>query len=29
MTREEFDAYLKKFNSRDYDGFLDYFAEIM
>lgn len=27
MTREEFDAYLKKFNSRDYDGFLDYFAD--
>ena len=27
MTREEFDAYLEKFNSRDYDGFLDYFAD--
>lgn len=27
MTREEFDVYLKKFNSRDYDGFLDYFAD--
>jgi hypothetical protein len=27
MTREEFDAYLKKFNSRDYEGFLDYFAD--
>ena len=27
MTREEFDAYLQKFNSRDYDGFLDYFAD--
>jgi hypothetical protein len=27
MTREEFDVYLKKFNSRDYDGFLKYFAE--
>ena len=27
MTRDEFDLYLKKFNSRDYDGFLDYFAD--
>lgn len=27
MTREEFDVYLKKFNSRDYDGFLPYFAD--
>ena len=27
MTREEFDAYLQKFNSRDYDGFLAYFAD--
>lgn len=27
MTRDEFDIYLKKFNSRDYDGFLDYFAD--
>jgi hypothetical protein len=27
MTREEFNVYLKKFNSRDYDGFLDYFAD--
>lgn len=27
MTREEFDEYLKKFNSRDYKGFLDYFAD--
>ncbi|NLD36754.1 MAG: nuclear transport factor 2 family protein [Desulfatiglans sp.] len=27
MTREEFDVYLKKFNSRDYDGFLKYFAD--
>ena len=27
MTREEFDVYLKKFNSRDYEGFLDYFAD--
>jgi hypothetical protein len=27
MTREEFDVYLKKFNSRDYKGFLDYFAD--
>jgi hypothetical protein len=27
MTREEFDVYLKKFNSRDYNGFLDYFAD--
>ncbi len=27
MTREEFDVYLEKFNSRDYEGFLDYFAD--
>ena len=27
MKREEFDVYLKKFNGRDYTGFLDYFAE--
>jgi hypothetical protein len=27
MTREEFDVYLSKFNSRDYPGFLDYFAD--
>jgi SnoaL-like domain len=27
MNREEFDVYLKKFNSRDYEGFLDYFAD--
>jgi hypothetical protein len=27
MTREEFEVYLKKFNSRDYKGFLDYFAD--
>jgi hypothetical protein len=27
MTREEFDVYLKKFNSRDYKGFLEYFAD--
>jgi len=27
MTRNEFDVYLKKFNSRDYNGFLDYFAD--
>jgi len=27
MTHEEFDVYLKKFNSRDYNGFLDYFAD--
>ncbi len=27
MTRDEFDVYLKKFNSRDYDGFLKYFAD--
>ena len=27
MTREEFDVYLAKFNSRDYKGFLDYFAD--
>ena len=27
MKREEFDVYLAKFNGRDYDGFLDYFAD--
>ena len=27
MKREEFDVYLGKFNSRDYEGFLDYFAD--
>jgi hypothetical protein len=27
MNREEFDVYLAKFNSRDYKGFLDYFAD--
>ena len=27
MNREEFDVYLKKFNGRDYDGFLAYFAD--
>ncbi len=27
MTREEFDVYLKKFNGREYDEFLDWFAE--
>ena len=27
MTREEFDVYLEKFNGRDYDGFLEYFAD--
>jgi len=27
MNREEFDVYLKKFNGRDYKGFLDYFAD--
>ena len=27
MTREEFDVYLAKFNSRDYQGFLEYFAD--
>ncbi len=27
MNREEFDVYLQKFNSRDYKGFLDYFAD--
>ncbi len=27
MIREEFDVYLKKFNSRDYKGFLEYFAD--
>jgi len=26
-SREDFDAYLAKFNSRDYQGFLDYFAD--
>jgi len=25
--RKDFDAYLHKFNSRDYQGFLDYYAE--
>jgi hypothetical protein len=27
MKREEFDVYLDKFNSRDYQGFLEYFAD--
>ena len=27
MNREKFDVYLTKFNSRDYDGFLAYFAD--
>jgi len=27
MNREEFDVYLQKFNNRDYEGFLDYFAD--
>ena len=27
MTREEFDVYLKKFNGRDYESFLDYYRE--
>jgi len=27
MIRKEFDVYLQKFNSRDYKGFLDYFAD--
>ncbi len=27
MTREEFDVYLQKFNGRDYEGFLKYFAD--
>ncbi|MBN2339582.1 MAG: nuclear transport factor 2 family protein [Acidobacteria bacterium] len=27
MKREEFDLYLERFNSRDYAGFLDYFAD--
>jgi hypothetical protein len=27
MKREEFNVYLNKFNSRDYKGFLDYFAD--
>ena len=26
-SREDFDAYLAKFNSRDYEGFLAYYAE--
>jgi hypothetical protein len=26
-SRKDFDAYLAKFNSRDYQGFLDYFAD--
>jgi hypothetical protein len=26
-SRKDFDAYLAKFNSRDYKGFLDYFAD--
>ncbi len=26
-SRKDFDAYLEKFNSRDYEGFLDYYAE--
>lgn len=26
-SRRDFDAYLAKFNSRDYPGFLDYFAD--
>ncbi len=26
-SRNDFDAYLAKFNSRDYQGFLDYFAD--
>ena len=26
-NRKDFDAYLAKFNSRDYQGFLDYFAD--
>lgn len=26
-NRRDFDAYLKKFNSRDYQGFLDYYAD--
>ena len=27
MKREEFDVYLEKFNNKDYDGVLDYFAD--
>jgi hypothetical protein len=27
MNRSEFDAYLKKFNARDYNGFLHYYSE--
>jgi hypothetical protein len=27
MNRDEFDVYLTKFNSRDYNGFLDYFTD--
>ncbi len=26
-SRKDFDAYLSKFNSRDYKGFLDYYAD--
>lgn len=26
-SRSDFDAYLDKFNSRDYEGFLDYYAD--
>lgn len=26
-SRKDFDAYLMKFNNRDYQGFLDYFAD--
>lgn len=26
-NRQDFDAYLTKFNNRDYKGFLDYFAD--
>jgi hypothetical protein len=27
QNRKDFDAYLAKFNSRDYQGFLDYYAD--
>lgn len=27
MKREQYDEYLRRFNARDYDGLLEYFAE--
>jgi hypothetical protein len=27
VNRKEFDVYLEKFNTRDYNGFLDYYSE--